>query len=156
MYVYKNVLVYLCKRYLVYLYERFLYICANANPFCSRTSHVTRQAKTPPAQPTRHDVIHTIFQWALSLLVYMMQYTTRPSNICCNTPHHRPKVLRLQRGDRLSAKNPKSPQVPNVRPPQMGRRGCLRDVAACQSRLVLVTKFWHTDCYSACKIVQKV
>ena len=40
MYVYKNVLVYLCKRYLVYLYERFLYICANANPFESIQTEV--------------------------------------------------------------------------------------------------------------------
>ena len=91
MYVYKNVLVYLCKRYLVYLYERFLYICANANPFCSRTSHVTRQAKTPPAQPTRHDVIHAIFQCVSTVssciydavyhktVQYMLQYTTSPS-----------------------------------------------------------------------------
>lgn len=157
------------KTYLCICVSAILYICMSAScifvqtliPFCSRTSHVTTQAKTPPAQPPRHDVIHAIyiymyaiFQWAL--LVYMLQYTTRPSNICCNTPHHRPKVLRLQRGDRLSAKNPKSPQVPNVRPPQMGRRGCLRDVAACQSRLVLVTKFWHTDRGGVCKIVQKV
>ena len=150
--------------YLCICVSAILCICMNAScifvqtliPFAAVRHMSPDRVKTPPLQPPRHDVIHAIVQWALSLLVYMLQYTTTKSNICCNTPHHRPKVLRLQRGDRLSAKNPKSPQVPNVRPPQMGRRGCLRDVAACQSRLVLVTKFWHTDSCGVCKIVQKV
>ena len=96
MYIYKNV--YLC-------------ICMNAScifvqtliPFAAVRHMSPDRVKTPPAQPTRHDVIHAIFQCVSTVssciyvaihhktVQYMLQYTTSPSQ-SAQAPKRRPSV----------------------------------------------------------------
>ena len=87
------------KTYLCICVSAILCICMNAScifvqtliPFAAVRHMSPDRVKTPPAQPTRHDVIHAILQWALSLFVYMLQYTTSPSQ-SAQAPKRRPSV----------------------------------------------------------------